>query len=61
MTPADLKAIRQKQRFSQEAMARLFGVTANTWYRYERGKLPIPHWLPPLLVAHPLFASKKKK
>ena len=41
MTPAELRAIRERLALTQEEAASLAGVKENTWARWERGELGI--------------------
>ncbi len=46
MTPTDLRAWREANRFTQESLSARLGVAANTIYRWESGRHPIPSFLP---------------
>jgi DNA-binding transcriptional regulator YiaG len=48
MTPKQLKALRTRLKLSQREFGERVGVTKQSVYMWERGKTPIPKWLPAL-------------
>ena len=46
MEPMDLKLWRVARDLTQRQAAELVGRHVNTWQLWERGKYPIPHWVP---------------
>jgi transcriptional regulator with XRE-family HTH domain len=50
MTPAKLRVWREKSGLTQAKAAELAGVTIRHWQRWEAGDVPIPQWLPDVLI-----------
>lgn len=46
MTGMQLRKWRTKRKLSQESLARLVGLSANTIARYEQGRIPVHKHLP---------------
>ena len=46
MTPAELQARRAALGLSRERLAAALGVTSTTVWRWERGAVPLPRWVP---------------
>jgi transcriptional regulator with XRE-family HTH domain len=59
MTGSQLRRLRQAQNQTQKAAAQMLGVAANTVARWERGELPVPHWVDLLIAAQDQLASQE--